>query len=329
MIAAIAFTEVGYALGERLGVCVGERYSLVRCGDGGLPEWTATHFTKADALVFIGACGIAVRAIAPYIKKKTKDPAVLVIDELGKFVIPILSGHIGGGNALAEKLAEYLSAAAVITTATDCHGGFALDAWAAQCGMQVEHPERIKFVSGKLLRGETVRIKCLFPVKGHLPKGIALEDVGYDAAITWQTEKAALSLVPRVVALGVGCKKGTGEEEIEQAVCAALETAGCSKNALLGVFSIDVKQWEPGLLAFCSAQGLPFVTFSSDALQMAEGTFSASSFVEQTVGVDNVCERSAVLGSGGGSLLLRKYTQNGVTVALALAPYAVTFSEGA
>ena len=117
--AYLAFTSKGLALARKLAAA--QPGAVARCGENGvtLANWTAAQFAQSDALVFVGAVGIAVRAIAPHCRSKATDPAVISLDELGKFVIPILSGHIGGANALAARLADALGATPVITTATD------------------------------------------------------------------------------------------------------------------------------------------------------------------------------------------------------------------
>jgi hypothetical protein len=98
---------------------------------GSLADFVGGLF-EAEALVFVGACGIAVRAVAPHVQSKLSDPATLCVDERAQYVIPLLSGHIGGANQLARRLAEALDATPVITTATDVNGRFAVDAWAAE-----------------------------------------------------------------------------------------------------------------------------------------------------------------------------------------------------
>lgn len=331
--AVIAFSERGYALGESLLSYFaqnGDEAELVRCGPGGLEEWTKAHF-RHDALIFIGPCGIAVRAVAPFLENKTRDPAVVVIDELGVCAVSLLSGHIGGANELTVRLARFLDAIPVVTTATDVHGVFAVDAWAERQSLKIANPERIKRISARLLAGETIGIKSIFPITGRLPEGIALCDKGGDVLITHRTRgrEEALRLIPPVITLGVGCKKDVAAETIERAFELTLKKASCHPLAVARVCSIDQKVREPGILEFCRRHGLPYKTFSARELMAVPGIYTASAFVKQATGADNVCERSAVLGSGeGGRLLTGKNAGNGVTMALAISPYTICFDEG-
>lgn len=327
-LAAIAFSDRGIALGTRLQVAFPEELTLTRCPEGGLATWCAAHFSTCDGLLFLGAAGIAVRAIAPFVTDKTKDPAVLVLDEAGHYVISLLSGHIGGGNALARVVAERISAIPILTTATDVNGVFAVDTWASERGLHIANPARIKWVSARLLAGETVRLKSLFPVTGALPPGLCVDESEYDILITHRTRgrESALRLVPPVVTLGVGCKRGVSEEVLEEAFLQVLAKTSCHPAAVCRVCSIDRKAEEPGLLAFCARHALPLQTFSPETLAALPGQFSSSNFVKKVTGVDNVCERSAVRGSGG-TLLTGKNTGNGTAMALAIAPYTVSFEE--
>lgn len=338
-IEAVCFSGRGEELGRRLQGALsreGERTGLTRCGDGGprIADWAAANFSRADALVFIGAVGIAVRAVAPLIVSKTTDPAVIVIDDGGRFVIPLLSGHIGGANALALRIAGMLQATPVVTTATDVHGVFAVDSWAVSRGMAIMNSQAIKSVSGKLLAGETVRVKSCFPVTGSLPAGVELADDGYDVLISIlassdsdpRDSKTVLQLVPRTVVLGVGCRKGAEGKAIGDAFEEICASAGIVPEAVCKVCSIDLKKDEPGLLAFCEQRRLPFETFDAARLAAIPGDFTASAFVEKTTGVDNVCERSAIAG-GGTRLLAGKTVGNGVAMALAIGEYTVDFSQ--
>ena len=119
-------------------------------GNRSLPDFLEEAFAQQFPVIFIGALGITVRAIAPLIRHKTVDSPVLVLDEAGQFVIPVLSGHLGGANELAQQIAESLHSAAVVTTATDVNGLFAVDVFARKNGLRMCNPEAIRHVSGKL-----------------------------------------------------------------------------------------------------------------------------------------------------------------------------------
>ena len=317
-ISLIAFTERGMDLAEKLAAALeGE---AVRCPvDTSLPDWTQSRFASADALVFVGAAGIAVRAVAPYIQSKDRDPAVVVVDECGRYAVPILGGHLGGANELARRIEAVCGAEAVITTATDRNGVFAVDEWARAQGCAIPCPERIKGVSSRLLTGETVTVRADWPIAGGPPAGVELvTDGAADVIVSCRAEEnAALCVAPRILTLGVGCRRGTSEEKIEAAFIDFMKRHGYHEAAVARVCSIDGKAEEPGLLAFCAKKGLRFETFSAEALSAVKGDFTASEYVREITGVDNVCERSAVLGSGGGRLLCRKEASGGVTLALA------------
>jgi len=281
------------------------------------------QFAAADALVFVGAAGIAVRAIAPHCQSKATDPAVVVLDECGRFAVPLLSGHLGGANDLACRLAAACGAVPVITTATDANGLFAVDEWAKKQNCAVWETPRIKFVSGALLAGKTVRYASPWAIAGTPPAGVAEaeEPSGADFALTMTPQGNALHLIPRIGVLGVGCKRGTTAAQLEAAFAAFCTDTNLAPVGITAAASIDLKQNEPGLLEFCRSHGWPVSFYSAAQLRAVPGTFSASRFVQGVTGVDNVCERAAVLASGG-TLLLPKYAHTGVTFAAAVRPFA-------
>ncbi len=327
IIKAIAFSARGMALGMDLSFKLKDgpmgketvEYELERCEAGGLSAWTKSAWESADALVFIGACGIAVRAIAPWVKKKTEDPAVIVIDELGTYVIPVLSGHIGGANDLAVKISRAIGAIPVVTTATDINGVFAADDWARSQGMLVANPGRIKWVASRLLAGEKLKVKSLYDIEGQIPDCLEYADTGYDILVSHRSRgnSHALRLVPRIVTLGVGCHRNIELEALETAFDAVLAKSGCHKMAVFQAASIDLKKDEPALLEFCKRHGFPFKTYTAGELMAVPGEYTGSEFVKKITGVDNVCERAAVLASGG-RLINKKEAGNGVTMALAI-----------
>ena len=137
--AILSFSDKGAETAARVAKAMEAEWSVsLYAPRGELKKVTGELFSSCDALVFVGACGIAVRAVAPYVTAKTSDPAVIVLDELGQNVISLLSGHIGGANALCWSLAAALDGEAVITTATDVNKRFSVDAWAARQGLFIE-----------------------------------------------------------------------------------------------------------------------------------------------------------------------------------------------
>lgn len=341
-ISLICFTEAG------AGLCIKLMAGLTKAGDEcegfgpekkglfpvqvSLKEWTQKQFYEKEGILFIGAAGIAVRAIAPFLQGKEKDPAVVVLDDMGRFSISLLSGHLGGANELANRAAEITGAQAVITTATDNHGKFSVDLFAKEHGLFITQIHKIKKISSAVLKGETVGFYSDFPIEGNLPEGLLKNQSGTaDLYITIKDKpeeerNKSLKLVPRIVVLGIGCRKGVGEPAISAAVDQVLKEWNISKESLAICASIDIKKEEAGICGFSAINGIPFVTYPAEILSAAEGEFSASSFVKQITGVDNVCERAAtvcVKESGGGTLLVKKQAINGVTVAVAVRDWKV------
>ena len=325
-VAFVAFTEKGLCLAEKLAVQMNGTVRDGRTMDFSLRSWTAEQFPEREALIFIGAAGIAVRAVAPLLKDKTEDPAVLSMDEQASYVIPLVSGHLGGANRLAQRLAKLSGATAVLSTATDLNGVFAVDLWAKTQGLYIAEPDRIKQVSAKLLRGEEIIINCPWPVAGELPKGVQLSEESGDVRVAIRPDDSeALHLIPKTLCLGIGCRRGIRAEQIEEIFSSFCRERQLLSGAFAGAASIDRKQNEEGILRFCDNRALPVHFYSAEKLSQAEGCFEASSFVEKTVGVDNVCERAAVVDSGG-ELLEHKYAENGVTLAAAVQPLKLDWS---
>ena len=301
------------------------------CVRNSLSAWAGEQMAARHALIFIGACGIAVRAIAPWIMDKLHDSPVLVADEMGKYVIPLLSGHVGGANELAVRLAGALGAIPVITTATDLHDSFAVDIFAKRNDLRICNREGIAKVSAKVLAGEEITMSVQ---TGHLavdetiPPGIRLcayppvEKVDVliadDTEETFRKESAELLLQPKKYILGVGCKKDTDSAKLDLFLKKILEEQGIVIEQIAALASIDVKKEERCLLEFSEKYRIPFRTYTAQELQAVPGEFHGSEFVKTQVGVDNVCERAALKAAGtGGWILLGKQAQDGMTVAVA------------
>lgn len=322
------FTEQGEKLAEYLEQQLPGM--ALRPPKGELMETAAKWFSQVDALVFIGACGIAVRAIAPLIASKVSDPAVIVLDEQGRHVISLLSGHIGGANALAKRIAKLTGGEAVITTATDVENRFSADAWAAAHDCAIDSMETAQTYAAQILRRD-LPLYTAFDVEGELPGGVYPGGCG-DLGLTISVKEKdppfdeTLRLIPRIMYLGVGCRRGTPKEKIEAAIRHALELNGIDKRAVCAAASIDVKKDEAGLIACCAEHGWPLTFYSAGELRAVRGTFSASDYVLKTVGVDNVCERAAMALAGeDAKLLIKKMALDGVTVAAAQKKWSVSF----
>ena len=307
-----------------------------------------TYFGQVDAIVFVTASGIAVRSVAEHLAHKSEDPAIVCMDECGKHVISLVSGHAGGANALTQMLADVMWATPVITTATDVEGRFSIDDYAREHNFVVTDWAKAKAISAEVLAAGAEPVWIEEPVvaqgeekgaceirKERKSTGIdgcenrvdvkRLQIGSHQVIITPKdvpVDAQTLQLIPRCIVAGVGCKKGTPVDKIEHAVQEAFAKAGLRMEALCAVASIDLKKEEAGLLEFCETRNVPFETYAAEELQAVPGTYSASEFVSGVTGVDNVCERSAVKyasehGANDGELLLRKQAQDGVTVALA------------
>lgn len=343
----ISFTDSGQALAEKLAGGLNQKEmeaQTFRCGNPlSLSEFASQGFREVEALIFVGAMGIAVRAIAPHVVSKVKDPAVVVIDERGNNAISVLSGHLGGGNELTQLVAEITGANPVITTATDVQGVFAIDLWTKKNNCKILRSDRIKVISAALLSGEKIDFVSDYEISGQVPKNVELRvlrgqkedkvenaqgEAGFDerpnvlvSIDKTKIEKAnrkCLVAVPQIAYLGVGCRKGTTEHAIEECFEEFMRKSGISADAICLVCSIDLKKDEEGLISFCKKHELEFKTFSAEQLSAVEGEFSGSDFVQKITGVDNVCERSAICGSGG-IIVNRKMAKNGVTMAIATA----------
>lgn len=329
-----------------------------------LNDWAREMFASMDALIFIGATGIAVRAIAPLVQDKFYDPAVLAMDELGQFCIPLLSGHVGGANELAETISQLTGSQAVITTATDVNHQFAVDVFARKNGLKIADRELAKEISAELLTGRKVGFFTDFLWNGTLPKGLcegqfcdrniqitintnSLKDSlkkrakkeGYDTETgaqpketdrseTCSREKDILRLVPPVIILGIGCRKGTPAGHIQAAIHQLLKEQNLHPLSIAAIATIDLKKEELGLLAAAEALQTPVICYSSEELAAVPGDFAESAFVKQITGVGNVCERAALKAARerGGYLVCHKTVYDGVTVAAARIPHnGITF----
>lgn len=345
-IGIIAFSKKGGLLGRRLVQELNENgfqaegfLAERHHADGmrpfaALDEVTRSLFDTKDIMIYVGACGIAVRAIAPYIRSKLKDPGVLVADECGKYVISLLSGHVGRANHFAKLTARLLGAEPVITTATDRNGLFAVDDWAVSNHLRILHPKTVREISSRILEGEKIRFVSDFPAAGDLPPQLTQETgpqagivISYDTERTWKDMPVVCRLVPMDLAVGIGCRKGKPCAELQAFLQAVFAENKLQTERIGKLCSVAVKAEEEGLRELADTLQVPFETYTVQQLAQAEGCFAASAFVEKQLGIDNVCERSACLGSGSGTKLIGKQSFDGMTLAVYKRELTLCFSN--
>lgn len=326
----VCFTRRGSGILERLKAGLlarGYQAEAVYPLTVSLKAWTGQHFKTGGGIIFVGAAGIAVRSVAPFLMGKDRDPAVVVVDEQGRYSISLLSGHLGGANDLALSVADILGAVAVITTATDLNHKFAVDLFAKKNGLAITDFTIAKEISAAVLDEKRIGLFSDFPVVGELPPEIVMgEEQEINICITIRDDSLhkefsgrVLRLVAPAVVLGIGCRRSITGEAIERLVGRVLGENGIDKLSAARIASIDLKKSEQGLIDFAGKHHAEFITFSAEELKQVQGSFTESEFVRQVTGVSNVCERACLCGCGGlGRLIVEKSAENGVTVAAAL-----------
>lgn len=321
------FSENGKKLYKKLNNSFSEITWIERNEEKNISEWINEIFLKRLPIIFIGAIGIAVRLISRFVKNKFEDSPVLVMDEKGEYIIPILSGHIGGANEIANLIASKFNCKSIITTATDLENKFAVDIFAKKNKLKIMNHDGIKKISTKILNNERIKIWISPEIKyekQNIPEQLEIMDANSrqaDICIAENKsiENCLLHLKPKKYFLGIGCKKGKSFEEINRFVLSNID-----KNILseIGeVSSIDLKKNEIGLLIFAQYYNIPFFVYSADELERAilmTDEFSKSDFVKKITGVSNVCERAAICSAGkNGKLIIRKISGDGITLAVA------------
>ncbi len=354
-LSVISFTACGMALARRLAEALSQteadwevRLFTKWSGAGSdtlavsVSEWAGEQMTKKRALLFIGACGIAVRAVAPWLTDKLHDSPVLAADETGTYVIPLLSGHVGGATELARKLADVLGAIPVITTATDLRNGFAVDLFAQRNDLCIRNKDGIAKVSAKVLTGREITLSVdprrlrehtqmpegirRVPYPPRDPVDVIIDTAEESGELETKETKALLVLCPRVYAIGMGCRRGKEEDQVDALISRTLAEQKIRKEQVFALASVDRKKEEPCFLSWSRKEGIPFRTFSPQQLETVPGCFHGSAFVKQQIGVDNVCERAALLACGSsGTLVYEKHGEYGMTIAIAKREWEVSF----
>jgi cobalt-precorrin 5A hydrolase len=287
---------------------------------GRLAEIVATAWREYAEIVCIMAAGIVVRTIAPLLQDKYRDPAIVVCDEQGRFAVSLLSGHLGGANDLAHRVAAVNGGQAVLTTASDVLGRSALDLWCRDLDMTPGDKTAFTKAMGRLVDHGLLTIWSRYPLPDLPPDLKPVEDRGSaELIIESRTNDAvhAALLHPKALVVGIGCNRGTSAAAIAHAVAESCRQHQLAPQAIARLASIDLKQDEAGLLEFAHQQNMVIDFFRKDELNRVEGV-STSAAVQKATGAKGVAEPAALLSAGSSStLLVTKMKWTDVTTAIA------------
>ncbi|MCL5877203.1 MAG: cobalt-precorrin 5A hydrolase [Candidatus Bathyarchaeota archaeon] len=309
--------------------------------DNNLGDLFKDTYRKVDALVGVMATGIIIRAVAPLLESKLTDPAVIGVDVSGKFVISLLSGHLGGANELTRIIAEGISATPVITTASDSMGKLSADELARTLHLSIQNPNSLVAVNSAIINGDRVVVILVDEVKVPLG-GLGCFEVkkvqnikeahevlgAYDAGIIITDEpvtapkfsKPVTILKPKRIVVGLGARKDTPADSIVAAVHAALERVHIPLSRVHCFATVDIKRNSKPMLNAVEKLGAQLEFLSVEALRSVtyDDLSPDSAMVQNKIGIGGVCERAALKIAGpNAKLILKKTKLNGVTVAVA------------
>ncbi len=321
-IAVVSITKGGDVLAEKLRDSFNiQLYSKNNTEEFDFKKAVKASFENYEAVVFITSTGIAVRAIAPYIKTKDVDPAVIVIDNSGKFVISLLSGHLGGGNKLTEEIADILKAQPIITTATDNLGIMAPDMIAASNNLIIDSLLDAKTIASLLVNGEKVgfydeegTIPCPPGYTSELSECRGIVYVTSKAAKSLKHTAKSLKLIRKNIILGIGCKRDYPIETMKEKVINTLKECNIDERAIKSIATVEIKKDEKAIIKLSKYLGCEMKIFKIEEIKEIEDKYEGSIFVEKTLGIRGVCE--PVVELAGGKLEVHKMKLQGMTLAI-------------
>jgi cobalt-precorrin 5A hydrolase / precorrin-3B C17-methyltransferase len=322
--------------------------------DSALAE-VGRRWPEARALVLVMATGIAVRAIAPLLGRKSSDPAVVCLDEAGRFAIPLLGGHQAGANALAERVAGLVGGQAIVTTASDAQGLPALDQLGKAEGWKIDPVSALTHTMACLVNGDPIGLfvdPALVGAREQLDDWLAgcasvvtvtkieqLQEESFAAAIVVSQRRLAwiwpalalkgLRYLPPALVAGMGCRRGVPLDELRAALDATLADADLELACLAALATADLKADEPGLHELAAALGLPLTVVGRDQLDELDINNFSPSAARERFDLPGVAEPCALAASGGGALIVPKRAFARCTVAVALRGSAPERQEAA
>ncbi|NRT71484.1 cobalt-precorrin 5A hydrolase [Clostridium beijerinckii] len=295
--------------------------------DFSLKTITKEAMNNSEGIIFISSTGIAVRAIAPFLEGKDKDPGIVVVDLSCKYAINILSGHLGGGNELTYKVSEILNSMPIITTASDNLGLIAPDILAKENNLIIEDLKKAKYMAALLINKKIIGIKDDYNIikisNGYEKIQYLREDCIWithclKSSNNEELEKTdyskILRLIKKDIVLGIGCRKGTTYEKLYDFVNANLIKYNLDIRAVSCIVSVDIKANEEGIIKLAERINCPFKTFSKDEIKTVQDKYDKSEFVFKTLGITGVCEPSVDL--AGAEVIISKIKHEGMTLAI-------------
>ncbi|HSV48685.1 MAG TPA: cobalamin biosynthesis protein [Candidatus Acidoferrales bacterium] len=309
--------------------------------DKKMGDFAKDIYNQVDAIVSVMATGITIRSVAPLLESKLTDPAVVGVDASGKFVISLLSGHLGGANDLTHIIAQGINAIPVVTTASDILGKLSVDELAKNLHLKIENPDSLVALNSAIVNGD--RIVVVLVGEAKIPSNAlgsyevrvaqngteALSLVGdFDGGIIITAEPLTITkftkpftiLKIRKVVVGLGARKESSTDSMIQAVDMALEKVHVPLSRVYAFATVDIKRTSQPMLDAVAKLGAPLEFLSVEALRtVTYGDLSPdSAMVQEKIGIGGVCERAALVVAGpNAKLILKKTILNGVTVAIA------------
>jgi cobalt-precorrin 5A hydrolase len=287
----------------------------------GFKNTVSNIFDIYDSLYFIMASGIVVRTIAPLLKSKDVDPAIITSDEDGKFIVSLLSGHLGGANTLASLIAETIGGIPIISTASDVSGTIAVDTIAMKLKAHLRDLESAKDVTALIVNGEKIELK--------LPKNMVVDidsvssghekikDIAGIVVVSNRQNVMVTQIIPKNIVLGIGCRRDTPAKTILEAIELTMKECNIHMDSIKHIATVDVKADEIGLLEICDRLDKKLIIIDRDQIKPIQDNYEGSDFVEKTIGVRCVSAPVAYLSSNrSGKFIKEKKRYNGVTVSV-------------
>ncbi len=315
-IACLAFTESGIRLAENIQSNFSDQVDLFTKGN--YKKHLMRIFEEYQGIVFLSSTGIAVRLSAPFLRDKTRDPAVVVVDDLGRYAISLISGHLGGANALTRQIADILRCQPIITTASDGRGFEALDLFAQKHGLVIENLHDLKVIAGMMADGKPIRVISEISPRIDYPHVVGAEAEGciYVTSQNMVTSDLPYCVLrPKNLHIGIGCRKGKSTQAILDAISRVFREHHLSLKSLRSLATIEAKRSEVGILEAGKQLGVTMRIFSYEEIHQVQDRFASSRFVRTAIGVTAVSEPCAYL--AGGKIIVGKTAIHGITIAVA------------